>query len=121
MNIAIDIDGTITDNARFFARISSHFCARNVYIFTGRDYREAEETEIELQKCGISYNKLLHAKNWQDKGRLCQAYDIDILFEDQDEYIEHVPITTMVFKVRNEGNFNFRSGQWLTKADFVGK
>ncbi len=115
MIIGLDIDGTITDCAKFFKHLSEQFGPENVYIITGRDPEDLEYTKAELDGHGIVYNKILHARDWHDKGRFCSMHEIDVLFEDQDEYIEHIPPTTMVFKPRNGGNYDFRGGFWLTK------
>jgi hypothetical protein len=41
---------------------------------------------------------------------------IDIYFDDQDECIQDVDERTVVFKIRNGGNFEFDQRKWLSMA-----
>src|SRR5690349_16083235 len=63
---------------------------------------------------GIRYDELHFARSLPDKGRLCRELDLDVYFDDQDECIVGVDERTVVFKVRNGGNFDFQQQKWLS-------
>lgn len=114
MKIGLDIDGTITEYSGFFADLArvNDF---QIYVITGRDPLDHQETLAELQRYDIRHNGVYYAENWEDKARLCQDLGIRIMFDDQDEYIEHMPPDILVMKPRNGGNWNFDKKTWLTK------
>jgi hypothetical protein len=116
MRIGLDLDGTIDENPVFFAflaaalRGAGHFVA----IVTYRDPTSRERTESALAGFGVFYDELHFARALDDKGRLCRELDLDVYFDDQDECIQGVPERTLVFKVRNGGNFDFADRHWLS-------
>jgi len=110
--IGIDIDGTIDECPEFFSKLSNAF-ADATYILTGRDPEDVADTAKDLSEFGISFDTIHHAENWEDKAKICQKHKIRIMFEDQDEYIEHIPEDVLVLKVRNGGNYDFKNGKWL--------
>lgn len=114
IRIGLDIDGTITENPKFFAALtqSENF---EVHIITGRDITDHLETLVELARSGIRSDGLHYAENWEDKARLCKELGIQIMFDDQDEYITHISPDTLVFKPRNGGNWSSEKKEWLTK------
>jgi hypothetical protein len=67
-----------------------------------------------LADWGIAYDELHFANSLSDKGRLCRELNIDIFFDDQDECIVPVTERTLVFKIRNGGNFDFNERKWLS-------
>lgn len=121
MNIALDIDGTISDHPEFFSVLSSGLRAagHRVYVLTYRDPARVEATKAQLAGWGVGFDELVIASSLQDKGPLCGKHAIDVLFDDQDECIVAVPETVFVCKVRNGGNFSFARKRWLSTAQLT--
>ncbi len=128
MKIAIDIDGTITECPEFFVFLTKLFRPEHeIHIITGRKQTERIETEEQLTALGIEYHHLhivgpkksylTEETMWTRKGDFCREHNIDVLFEDMDEFIEHIPKSTLVFKIRNGWNFCFNQLAWLRKHD----
>ncbi len=106
MKIAIDIDGTITANPRFFKRfIESQLKAGNeVHVLTGsvRSREEDEESPRrrveQLAKLGITeYTCLVQItrrSQYPDigvgKGVYCKENSIDMIMEDDELYIREI-------------------------------
>jgi 5'-nucleotidase len=116
MRIGLDLDGLLDEHPEFFSFLSStlrgagHFVA----VLTYRDADSRQRTEEQLDHLGISFDELHFARSLQDKGRLCEELAIDIYFDDQDECIQDVAERTLVFKIRNGGNFDFDERKWLS-------
>ena len=110
MNIAIDIDDTITALPRLFAAITRSGEVHKVIIVSSRSNRpEARiSTEQELADMGISYDELYlldtydqanvrcphddldwHQKYLWQKVEICLREGIDIVFEDDVKYSGH--------------------------------
>ncbi len=112
LKIGLDIDGTITDYPAFFAIISK-IDQFEIHIITGRGEDDRQSTIEELAQYGVRYDYLHFVDvNWHGKGQICKDYNIDFMFDDMDEYINNIPVSTAVFKVRNEGNWNTLSNKW---------
>ena len=114
MNIAIDLDNTITasrDSIEFF-RIITHLLIpeNDIIIISNRDKSDWENTEQELDVLGIRYNRLVLTAN---KAGYILKNGINILFEDTDEYFLEIPESVTVFKIREDGNFSFPAGKWI--------
>jgi hypothetical protein len=118
MRIGLDLDGTLDECPAFFAlltaalRAGGHFIA----ILTYRDPTSSRRTEAQLAELGIVHDELHFARSLDDKGRLCRELFLDVYFDDQDECIVGVDERTMVFKVRNGGNFDFDNQKWVSTA-----
>jgi uncharacterized HAD superfamily protein len=113
IKIGLDMDGTITEFPDFFAALtrSDQF---EVHIITGRGPEHEEITKLELEKFGIRFDKLhLVDATWAEKGKICKDLGIQIMFDDMDEFIKHISPDTMVFKVRNDGNWNGAHNDWI--------
>lgn len=110
LTVAIDIDGTATEQPAFFALLCSLPNVR-IVVLTARD--EANALEF-LRGYGIRWDQLIaDCMGNESKGKHCRELGVDIFFEDEDERIRHVPQTTLVFKTRNGGNFCFETMKWL--------
>ena len=118
MNVALDIDGTISEHPQFFAALSVALRAggHRVLILTYRDAARTESTKAELSRWGIQFEKLLLARSMAEKGTLCEVHNVDVFFDDQDECITPVPERVLVFKVRNGGNFDFDRRKWVSTS-----
>jgi uncharacterized HAD superfamily protein len=118
MTVALDIDGTISERPEFFALLSAAFrrAGHTVLVLTYRDPNRATATAAQLADWGVEYDELVIAASLEAKGELCAAHGVDLFFDDQDECIARVPESVLVFKVRNGGNFDFATRQWLSTA-----
>lgn len=116
MRIALDIDGLLDEHPEFFRFLSTALRGQGHYvaILTYRDPDSRARTEASLVEWGIAYDELHFAKTLADKSRLCRELNIDIFFDDQDECIVPVTDQTLVFKIRNGGNFDFNQCKWLS-------
>jgi len=114
MKIGIDIDNTITftkDSVEFFRTLTRLLISEhNIIILSNRDETDRENTEQELDILGIRYNKLVLTA---DKAGYILKHGIQFLFENTDEYFLDLPKEITVFKIREEGNFNFTSHKWI--------
>jgi len=127
MNIALDIDGTITKNPRFFSILSQAVRqdGGKVYIVTSRGNTNDSrvQTEKELTSYGIEFDDLViiadsagkeqimcphedldwYQKYLWQKVAVCLDYNVGIVFEDDPKVIslfeEHAP-DIQVFQVR---------------------
>lgn len=98
MNIALDIDDTITRHPEFFAFLSASLrdAGHRVLIITFRENRDA--TIADLRKWGIEYDNVvtstlestleLGVDEW--KAAVCREHQIDIFFEDDPAVLKHV-------------------------------
>jgi uncharacterized HAD superfamily protein len=121
MNIALDIDGTISEHPEFFASLSSmmRHAGHRVVILTYRDPNRSEATRTELSKWQVVYDDLVFAPSLAGKGQLCRELAIDLFFDDQDECIVGVPESVFVFKLRNGGNFDYEKQRWISTAQLT--
>lgn len=111
MNIALDIDGTITRRPEFFAVMSQAVRASGgkVYIVTSRSNTDdvRSQTRLELKSYGVQYDDLITIPDsaqdripcphsdldwyqqylWQ-KVSVCMDSDVAVVFEDDPKVIE---------------------------------
>ena len=127
MNIALDIDGTITKNPEFFSVLSQAIrqAGGKVYIVTSRSNADGVEvqTRKELASYAIEFDNLViiadsggqkqitcphenldwYQKYLWQKVAVCLDYNVGIVFEDDPKVIslfkEHAP-DIQVFQVR---------------------
>jgi hypothetical protein len=98
MVIGLDIDGTITRHREFFAFLphSATKAGHQIIVMTFR--QERESTMADLAKWGIAYSRLLtwslddclpeEMTAW--KGRVCDEFKVELLFEDDPQVISQV-------------------------------
>ena len=113
MKIAIDIDGTISAYPQFFAELTNALKGKTeIFILSNRDpsAESRRETEEELGKWGIWYEHLILS---EQKSKVILENGVDVLFENEDEQLQHLPKSVLVLKVREEGNFDFETGKWV--------
>ena len=114
MKIAIDLDNTITasqSSVEFFRAITHLLIPEHdIIIISNRNQSDRESTEQELDVLGIRYNKIILT---QDKAFYIFKNNIKYLFEDTDEYFLSLPESVLVFKVREDGNFKFKTHKWV--------
>lgn len=118
MKVALDIDGTVSENPEFFAILSTALRAagHSVLILTFREPTSVQKIYEELARWHIHYDDLVIAPSLESKGALCSLHGVDLFFDDQDECIAGVPESVMVFKIRNGGNFDFAASKWLSTS-----
>ena len=111
MNIAIDLDDTITYAPETFAALTQMLGRKNyIYIITNRNPDTRANTVKELEDFRIVYDNLILTA---DKKKAILENEIDIFFEDTDEYFLDLPEEVLVFKIREPGNFNFAEKKWI--------
>lgn len=113
IKVGLDMDGTITDFPDFFAALASSE-KFEIHIITGRGEEHRQQTIEELNKFGVRYDHMHFVDaTWDKKGKICKDLGIQIMFDDMDEFIKHISPDTMVFKVRNGGNWNETYNCWI--------
>lgn len=112
-SIGLDLDGCIDEALHFFAPLS-HTWPGDVYVITYRsDYDKARQY---VDSFGIRYTDLILVNRFEDKAVVIKEKGIQIYFDDQDEMLMHIPENVTVLKVRNGGNYDSDSKQWLYSA-----
>jgi len=116
MKVALDIDGTISEHPEFFAVLSASLRAagHRILILTFRDPEKNTATRAQLAAWGVVFDELVIAGSLEAKGELCAEHEVDLFFDDQDECIASVPERVLVCKIRNGGNFDYDSQQWIS-------
>jgi hypothetical protein len=105
MNVALDIDDTITRHPEFFAFLSKALkdAGHKVFVISYRaDY---EFTKAELAEYGVVYDDLILAGNmdlglqgfYKWKAGMCRELKIDVFFEDMPEVANIVDESTICF------------------------
>jgi hypothetical protein len=81
----------------------------NITILTSRE--PGTETQIinELLKMNILYDNLIITDS---KQKYILENDISVVFENEDESIQGLGSNILVLKVREEGNYNFKTFRW---------
>lgn len=111
----LDIDGTITHAPKFFAELSQRFKdIAEIHVVTARDEESDKEydpnTVEELAALGIHYDYLVFTC---EKAVYCIQKNINIVFEDTDEFYQNLPKEVLVLKIREEHNFDWISKRWI--------
>ncbi len=108
MNIAFDIDDTITRHPAFFALVSQALvkAGHRVLIITFRDEHSRDVTEADLRQWGIAYEQLIcwsmetcdlaDIDSW--KATVCRDHDVDVFFEDDPDVLAKVDPATVCFQ-----------------------
>jgi len=108
--IGLDLDGCIDEAPAFFGPLSQIWPGKVFVITFRRDYQKAEDY---VNRFGIRYDELILVDRFEAKAEVIVEKQIGIYFDDMDEMLMHVPETVTVFKIRNDGNFDFPAKQWL--------
>jgi len=122
LKIGISLDDTITaslESLSFFILLTESLKERaEIYIITDRDKTQASfnKTVEELESLGIYYDVLLLTSD--KKGEVIRN-EITVFFDDTDDYILQFPKDVAVFKIREDGNFNFRKQKWVGTKETV--
>ena len=115
INISIDIDGTVnsSDTSISFFQIMTHLLCpeAHITILTSRAPGTETETEIsdELAQMNILYHKIVITDN---KQKYITDNNITVVFENEDESFNSLGPDILVLKVREEGNYNFKTYKW---------
>ena len=105
MNVALDIDDTITRCPEFFAFLSKALknAGHSVYVISFRaDY---DSTADDLADYGVVYDELVLAADldldiegfYKWKAEMCRRLKIDVFFEDMPEVAREVDEATVCF------------------------
>ena len=120
MKIAIDIDGTINaskDSVEFFRTLTKSLIAQNeIYILSNRNPDTLEEVEEELTLMGIKFSKVILTNK---KTQVIKDKGITVFYDNEDENFQSLGPDILVFKAREEGNYNYMSGRWYGSKETV--
>lgn len=126
MNIAFDLDDTITRCPAFFSAISKALldAGHKVYIITYREDRQFAEED--LAECGVAFSELVlpgeadfrgipyeqwRAQASQWKARVCRTLGIDVFFDDMPEVINAIGNQTALFMAVDPSRGNVKYGE----------
>ncbi len=108
--LALDLDGTITDAPIFF-NILSNYWPGTVVVITFR--KDRAKAEADLREHNIRFDELILVTSLEEKAKVIQERGFGIMFDDQDECLQGISPDRAVFKIRNGGNFDYGTQQWL--------
>ena len=103
-------DGCIDEAPDFFGPLSNVWPGKIYVITFRRDYDQAVDY---VNSFGIRYDEIILVNRFEAKAEVIAAKNIGVYFDDQDEMLMHIPDTVTVLKIRNGGNFEFDTRQWL--------
>ncbi|WP_152054392.1 hypothetical protein [Tautonia marina] len=109
-HLGIDLDGTIDEAPAFFAALS-HCWPGKVFVITFRD--DAAKARADVERHGVRFDELVLVNTFAQKAEVIKERDIGVYFDDQDEILLHIPEGVTILKIRNGGNYDFDSQQWL--------
>lgn len=111
LRVMIDLDGTISYDPIFF-NIFTQCVAQyaDIHIVTNRKSDELEETKELLRNKGITYHYLTLTYY---KAVYAKENNINIVFEDEDEFFQLMPEDVTVFKIRETHNYDWKSNRWV--------
>ena len=113
IKIAIDLDNTINGSAlsiKFFSMLTNLLSPEHITILTNREPGTEDQIREELNELGISYSDIVITDK---KAEYIKENNITIFFENQDEYFLELGEEVVVFKIREDGNFDFAEKKWI--------
>ena len=116
LKIGIDLDNTITaseESIVFFSLLTNALKGQaKIYIITNRDtdIKHRKEIKDELFQLNIYYDELAVTAQ---KAEFILFQNINIYFDDVDEYFLELPESVTVLKIREPGNFDFINHKWI--------
>ena len=111
--IAIDLDSITADkNSIEFFEVLTHLLDPEfeIHILINREPNTEQDIANELDYLGIEYSEIVITA---DKAEYIREQGITIFFENEDEYFLELGEETTVFKIREDGNFDFSEKKWL--------
>ena len=108
--LGIDLDGCVDECPVFFGTLTAVWPGDVVVITFRDDHAKAVQ---DLKKFGIRYTKLVLVKSLEAKAEVIRDLGILTYFDDQPETLRDILPNVNVMLVRNEGNFDFETKQWL--------
>ena len=114
LKLALDLDHTIDvskQSNKFFMLLAKLFydCAE-IHILANREPGTEASIAEKLKELGVRYHYL---KITADKAQYIRENGIEVYFENADEYFLELGPEVCVFKVREEGNFDFVAKKWI--------
>ncbi len=112
MKISIDLDATISAYPEFFRNFTEAMSSEGheIIVITDRMQGTEDIVKKELEQYGITYDKLVITEK---KADFILKNNVEVLFDDTDNYFLQLPEEVAVFKVREHYNFDFKSKKWL--------
>ena len=108
--LGLDLDGCIDEAPQFFGPLSRLWPASSYVITFRRDFQKAKDY---VDSFDIKYEEIILVNRFEDKAVVIREKNIGVYFDDQDEMLMHIPGQVVVLKIRNGGNFDFQTKQWL--------
>ncbi len=120
MNVAIDLDQTITasrESIDFFSVLTNLLIPEHkIFIITNRQPNTEQDIADELDHYGIEYSEIVIT---DQKAKYIKDHNITIFFENEDEYFLGLGKEVTVFKIREEENYNFKTYKWYGDKNTV--
>jgi len=109
-SLGIDLDGCV-DECPIFFQILTQRWPGDVYVITFRSDRE--KAKADLARYNIHYDELILVDSFDAKAEVIVEKGILVYFDDQPEMLRNIPSNRNVMLVRNGGNYDFDTKQWL--------
>ena len=118
LNIGFDLDGTLNGADSVFFQVITHLLhpEATIFILTNRETGTEAEIVDELAKLNILYDEIIITSN---KPGVIKNNNITVFFENEDEMFQNLGKEILVLKVREEGNYNFKTGRWYGSSKTV--
>jgi len=118
--VSIDIDGTINSSKTsmsFFKTMTQLlYPEAHITILTAREPGTEDQIIAELEQMNILYDKLVITDNKQE---YIKSHNISVVFENEDESFKSLEPDILVLKVREGGNYNYKTGRWYGSKQTV--
>lgn len=108
--LGIDLDGCVDEYPDFFRTLTASWPGP-VVVITHRSDRP--KAEADLARFDITYTTLVLVSSFDAKAEVIAEHGVGVYFDDQPEMLQNVPESVAVMLVRNSGNHDFETRQWL--------
>ena len=108
--IGIDLDGCIDEAPEWFQALSLVWPGP-VYVITFR--KDQQKAEHDVARLGVRCDEVILVDRFDAKAAVINERGVRVYFDDQDEMLFNVADDVTVLKLRNGGNFDFETRQWL--------
>lgn len=108
--LGIDLDGCVDECPTFFQILTAVWPGDVVVITYRQDQAKAVQ---DLERFGIRYTQVVLVNSLEAKAGVIRDLGILTYFDDQPETLRDIPPNVNVMLVRNGGNYDFDTKQWL--------
>jgi len=117
--ISFDLDGTLNGTDSKFFQIMTHLLhpEADITILTAREPGTEDEIAEELAELNILYDRIIITDKKADY--IKSNKNITVVFGNEDEQFQGLSEDILVLKVREDGNYNYKTGKWYGDRNTV--